>query len=252
MIWTEKTLAWGAGLFLLASGALAVTEDSLSSERDYRVIIDRNPFNLKPPVPPAPPQTNPPAPPKEDVLLTGIASIPSLRAYFMTKPPQGKSPEYYSLGPDESRNGLEVLGIDIRGKSVRVKNSGIESVMTFAANGVKAPSGPAPPPGAPGAVPVNPGAMPGAIPPPLTPGGAVTGATTPTTAGAGRIRTIPSRNLRTPAMMGGTAGAVPGAEVSPVPARPDPDAAVQDALRIELQRRANPDITLPPTPGLPQ
>ena len=55
--------------------------------------------------------------PKDEILLTGITSIGTLHAYFMSKPPQGKQPDFYSLGVDEKRDGLEVLGIDLANKS---------------------------------------------------------------------------------------------------------------------------------------
>ena len=47
-------------------------------------------------------------------------------------------------------------------------------------------------------------------------------------------------------------GMNPAIDVNQPAARPNPDAAVQDALLLELQKRANPNITFPPTPGLPQ
>ena len=148
MIWIEKSLALVAGFCLLTSAAQAISDDAASQERNYRVIIDRNVFGLKPP---PPPPTNAPvvvAPPKDEILLTGITTIGTPRAYFATKAPQGKDPEKYSLGVDERKNALEVLAIDKAG--VRVRNAGLETVMTFASNGVKPPASPTPPPGAPG------------------------------------------------------------------------------------------------------
>ncbi|MFO1502179.1 MAG: hypothetical protein U1G07_28030, partial [Verrucomicrobiota bacterium] len=62
-------------LILLGLGTLvtvsAVVNTPDPQERNYRVIIDRNPFGLKPP---PPPPTNPPTltQPKDEVLLTGI------------------------------------------------------------------------------------------------------------------------------------------------------------------------------------
>lgn len=220
--------------------------DSESPDRNYRVIIDRNPFGLKPPPPPV---TNAPVvtPPKDEILLTGITSIGGLRAYFMTKPPQGKTPEYYSLGPDESKNGLDVIDIDTKNKSVRVRNAGVETLMTFDNSGVKPPPTPSGPAvaatTATGAgVPGLPGAARAGIPAPAV---STTLSTTPSTTAraSGRVRTIPSRNVRTPSVVSPILDAN-----QPPPAEPNPDAAVQDVLIMELQKRVNPDVVFPPTP----
>jgi hypothetical protein len=249
-----------AGLMSL----LVVTADGFANEpgaddRNYRVIVERNPFGLKPP---PPPPTNAPvaAAPKDEILLTGMTSLGGLRAYFQSKAPQGKQPEFYSLGVDEKKDGLEVLAIDLANKSVRVRNGGAESLMTFASNGVKPPATPVAPVMAPG-LPQPPGAMttpggvnvPGGVNraggnaavPPMT-GGAIS-AGTPATTTSGRIRTIPSRNVRTPPAM----QQQPAVDMNQQPVAPDPNAAVQDVLLMELQKRANPDIPFPPTP-LPQ
>jgi hypothetical protein len=259
MISIEKTVAVLASCFLLTPALHAVTD---GFERDYRVIIDRNAFGLKPPPPPA---TNAPVvpPPKEDYFLTGISSIGGVKAYFMSKPsPTKKDPEYYSLGVDEKRDDLEVVGIDLKAQSVRVRSGGIESVMTFASHGVKPPaSAPSVAPGTPGApaagtpglrvsavapggattptARLSPSAIPaagGGVVPQLP--GALSPAVTPATSPASRVRTIPSRNPRAP---------TDPAPVQQVPAM----SAEQEALLMELQRAANPHIDFPPTPMPP-
>lgn len=240
-----------AGL-MLGRTVIAVTSQPNPEERNYRVIIDRNPFGLKPP---PPPPTNPPpvvTQPKEELFITGITSFGIPRAHFMTTvtkpPPVGKVPQYYSLGVDEKMDELEVLDIDVHARSVRVRNAGVETVMTFESNGIKPAAVPATPlPGA--AAGARPGMppIPGAVPPPgaatasLSPGAtAVTAGTRPTTRG-GRVRTIPSRNVRTQP--------VPVAPPQPVAdVEPNPDAAVQDVLIMEVQRQANPDVAFPPIP----
>jgi hypothetical protein len=260
MTWIDRRRAVGviSGL-LLVPAAHAITSDPAPPDRDYRVIIERNPFALKPPPPPA---TNLPAvvQPKDEILLTGITSIGSLRAYFMTKAPQGKNPEYYTLGVDEKKNGLEVLNIDTMARSVRVRNGGVETVMTFAANGVKAPATPLPnaAPGTPGNVQtatITPGA--GANPTHTAPPGLPGMNTAAATGVNGRARSIPSRNSRTPPTLdpgmnmgvgqpnGFNAG---GFEANQQPMRADPNAAVQDVMLMELQKRANPNVVFPPTP----
>jgi hypothetical protein len=255
MIFTERVLILMTSVSALT--AYAVTNETVSEDRNYQVIVERNPFGLKPP--PTPP-TNAPAvtQPKDEIFLTGITSIGGPRAYFMTKAPQGKQPEFFSLSPglDQARNGLEVLAIDLNTRSVRVRSSGSESVMTFAANGIKPPATPTtgqPPPMPGAAMPpgvnlpgagFNPGA--GGIHPGGAQPGAVAGAVTagsPATS-TGRIRTIPSRNMRTPP-------ALPTGEPNPAAAQPNPDAAVQDVLMMELQKRTTPGVPFPPTP-MPQ
>jgi hypothetical protein len=255
----RRVLMLMSGLCWFATAASGVTNEGSAVDRNYRVIVERNPFGLKPP---PPPPTNAPvaAPAKDEVLLTGITSIGSLRAYFMTKAPQAKQPEYFCLGVKDIGHGVEVVDIDPAGKSVRVRNSGVESVMTFAANGVKPPATPATgapgPPGsppAPGMAPL-PGA--GGVPAPGGVHGAATAGvgvgvpgTLPGTAGtvSSRMRTIPSRSLRTPTAALGAGIEMPS--LTP-PAVRDPNAPLQDALMMELQKQANrnPNITFPPTP----
>ena len=103
------------------------------------MIIDRNPFGLRPP-PPVPPQAKAPAPPRDEILLTGITSIGKRRAYFMSLAGPGHTPHYFSMAVGERNGDLEVLSIDPGAKVVRVRNAGVEIGMTFAANGVKPPS----------------------------------------------------------------------------------------------------------------
>jgi hypothetical protein len=123
------------GLTVAAGGALAA--QSTDVLRDYSVIVERNPFGLRPPPPPpkAPLTIQLPA----EILLTGIVSIGKERAYFMTNPRPGKLPSYYSLGIGEEKDGLRVLAIDAETKAVRLERAGVETVMTFQANGVKPP-----------------------------------------------------------------------------------------------------------------
>ncbi|MFO1500311.1 MAG: hypothetical protein U1G07_18315 [Verrucomicrobiota bacterium] len=72
----------------------------------------------------------------------------------------------------------------------------------------------------------------------------------PTTGPGGRVRTIPSRNIRTPAVTPNLGGGLEQPRVQEG-SRPDPNAGAQDLLMLELQKRANPAVEFPPTP-LPQ
>jgi hypothetical protein len=266
-----------SALFVITMARGSSNADN-SRESDYRLIADRNPFGLKPT---PPPQAAAPAPaqsPKSDIKLTGIKFIGSRKAYFMISEPKGKS-EYYSLGEGEAKDGLEVLKIDEGGKSVRIRNGGTETLMTFASHGITvAPGAGAPPPpanagmpgGAPGMIPnqppqnttaynmtVQPGMAPASSPSTVTP-----------------VRTIPPRTLpgaqsMDPAMaarygltpgQGGTvaqfqgAASPPGMTIHATENRQNLSSEEQIIL-LELQRvknqKTNPRAVLPPTPGLP-
>jgi hypothetical protein len=223
----------------------SVASDDSGDERNYRVIVDRNPFGLKP-IPPPPTNAPPVEKSKDEILLTGITSIGGLRAYFMTKAPAGKNPEYYSLGVDEKKDALEVMAIDLTEKSVRVRNAGVESIMTFAANGVKTPATPNATPGAPGATlttTTRPG-VPGASPP--TPGTAgPVGA--PAQSPVSRMRSVPSRTTTVSSNPMLPVGGAP----MPTTGAANYSSPEADLLMMELQRQANPNIQFPPPPIMP-
>ncbi len=264
--WVTLWAVMAAG-FLGAAGTHASVETNRGADTDYRTIIDRNPFGLKPP---PPPQTNAPpatAPPKNDIKLTGFTVFGQKKAYFMATT-AGKQ-EFYTLAAGEGKDGLEVVEIDDTAKSVRVRNGGVETVMTFATHGNAVPNT-APPatPGQPGANPTVTTAfnMPAAPGMPPNPANTVAGGRT----------AIPSRTLRTQTGMaadggmvrtyGGLPGmttmATPGQPVSnmpvitaPAPPNPNNLSGEQQIIMLELQKiatqKANPRIVLPPTPGLP-
>lgn len=259
--------------------AQAWIEAGNTRDNDYRTIIDRNPFGLRP-QPPPPTNVNATAQtPKGDLKLTGITTYGTRKAFFMMADPKGK-PEYYTLGIGEGKDGLEVLEIGEDAKSVKVRNSGIETLMTFTSHGVSAPvTGPAPTPGAPG----NPAVGPGGVPRPPTPANVTTAynmqpipGMAPASGGGtvAPVRTIPSRVPRTDTLTGAsgmdpqmavryglTPGTTPSATpamrtiTAPVPANPNNLSAEQQVLMLELQRmklqKSNPRAVMPPTPGLP-
>lgn len=243
-------------------------------DNDYRTIVDRNPFGLRPPPPPPTNTTAIAQPPKGDLKLTGVTTYGTRKAFFMMSDPKGK-PEYYTLGIGEGKDGLEVLEIGEDAKSVRVRNSGIETLMTFASHGVSAPAtGPAPLPGSPG----NPAGGPG-VPRPTAPANVTTAynmqaipGVPPATGGGtvASVRTIPSRVPRTDVLTGSTGmdprmaarygltpSPTPTMPVITAPASPNPNnlSAEQQVLLLELQRTAiqkrDPRMVMPPTPGLP-
>ena len=197
----------------------------------YGTIVDRNPFALKPPPPPPPqPEATAPPVPMAKVTLTGIvSSFGEPRALFEIIEDGAKgggTPKRPILREGERMGPVEVLGIDIVKNTVRLRNSGVETNVTFpeVAKSGPVPGGPGVPAGSPPTFtppPINvpqPAHNPQASAPTvISPNGAApssgvtlmgnNAAVTPTaTAGLpgalgtstdGGMRTIPSRPLRT-------------------------------------------------------
>lgn len=249
------------GCLILAGTARASIEENNSRETSYRTIVDRNPFGLKPPPPPAPPPSVAP-PPKGDIKLTGITAFGVKKAYFMVADTSkaGKM-DYYSLGVDDKKDGLEVVEIDEVSKSVKIRNGGIETLLTFASHGIAppasaaAPATPVPAPGAPGA--------PGGSAAPIITAGAKN-VVTPAMLAAGNTTITPMRNIPSRSIQGGSSGQyqtggmaqryglgqAPNNPVAQQPAAPQNNLSTEEQiLMLELQKVANPH--LPPTPGLP-
>jgi hypothetical protein len=236
----------------LASPVLWATEDA----NPYGTIVDRNPFGLKPPPPPPPPpETTAPPVPMAKVTLTGLISMfgePRALFEIVEDPAKGGgTPKKPILREGERAGIVEVLAIDVLKNSVRIRNSGVETNMTFEV--VK--SGPAPGgPGIPGAPPTY--TPPTFTPPPLS--AAQPTVISPHNASAGGGVTLvgggstASPNTPLSAIGTSTAGGTPN-----IPARPlrtetasaeglPPMTRDQHALFIEAQRlKGGPP--LPPT-----
>jgi hypothetical protein len=215
-----KRIGCAVACVALATGLVRANVDT----NPYATIVDRNPFGLKPPPPPPPPpeQTAPPVP-MAQVTLTGLLSTfgePRVLLEIIEEPGKGGGT---AKRPPPMREGerlglVEILAIDVVKNVVRLRNSGVETNVTFPV----AKSGPTPGgPGVPGAAP------PAFIPPPMNVphpqasaptvispnnasggggvtlvgggGNAVTPTGVPTALGStdGGMRSIPSRPLRT-------------------------------------------------------
>ena len=219
---TVKWAICAAGALALCSGLGRANVDT----NPYTTIVDRNPFGLKPPPPPPPPpeQTAPPVP-MAKVTLTGLLSTfgePRVLLEIIEDPTKGGgTPKKPILREGERLGPVEVLSIDVVKNTVRLRNSGVETNVTFEV----AKSGPTPGgPGVPGAPPTFTPPPPLNVPQPQNPqasavspnggnpgnnsGVTLMGGTTATTAAAGvpnalgaatdgGMRTIPSRPLRT-------------------------------------------------------
>ena len=224
----------------------------------YETIVERNPFGLKPPPPPADltasvPVT-PPTPPAT-VVLTGITSILSgPRALLEIVPGPGKPMIKPILREGERVESVEVVSINVEKNEVVIRNGTLVTNLTFKV--ASSTPGPATPPGA--LPPVLPG-MPqppahqaaqspfaaaqasrnavmvagGAQPAPVSPNNAVAGFGGVGGNGGGTdasgFRSIPSRNIRSTA---------------PQPELPRD----QQHLLIELNRVANEGRGGPPLP----
>lgn len=263
----EKTLICAAGCIALALAARAAVgpvsppaeketpANTLSSDNPYGAIVERNIFDLHDPPPPK--EEKKETPPPANIKLNGITTIfGNKQALFMVteKAEAGKTATSRSLILAEGqRSGvLEVLEINPKARTARIKNDDIESVINIETNKTAASGGPAPAPTA--------GGMPGAHAPPgavphggFNPGG---GGNLP----ARPVRETPqSTAVPQPAYGGGLAyggGAVaPQQQYQPVPQQqsltPEEQYTLIEAARTQSQAGViDPNLAriLPPTP----
>ncbi len=159
---SEKMVACLLGGLLFSTEVKAVVTDAKGDA--YRVIVDRNVFGLKP----IPVETNappPPQPPATEVKLAGITTIlPTPRAILQWKQPgqpaaHGKpatppgKEESFIMVEGQREGIIEVLEINQKAGSVKIKNAGEPMLLTFETHGVKLPNTP------PSAVPTTPGVV---------------------------------------------------------------------------------------------
>jgi len=253
---------------LLSAVAFSIPS-STDLKENYQSIIERNPFGLKPPPEVKPPTNNVAQPtPKQKIFLTGITSVGYPRipkyAYLKTEEEGKKEANFYSLQEDQGKDGITVLQIDDKNKKVKVRTPEGERVLSFATDGIAAPVGASP---LPGAQPGGPG-----VPMPGQPGGVVQPINTAAvpqpinhtynaangaqagTYGANNLGTrIPSRNVR---IRGGEA-ASPAPVVNPVGGTPQQpqeaplDPAVQYLmLKAQEQHNISQGVPTPPIPPI--
>ncbi|MGV3774618.1 MAG: hypothetical protein ACO1QB_17090 [Verrucomicrobiales bacterium] len=158
---------------MVAGAALESQAVPRNLQEDYQPIVTRNPFDLKPIVVPPPAEPPPkPEPPKakQELYLTGIASVgyPTFpkKAYLVIR--ESGTNLYYSLREDEKRDTLKLLKIndDVRPPTVKVEHNGSEMLLSFNTHSLPSSAGPLPgKPGAPGQ-PGMPQPLPGAGFPP--------------------------------------------------------------------------------------
>ena len=233
-------------------------------ENPYQIIIDRNPFGLRPiPPPPVPPDPTPPPPPPLGVNLTGITTLLGPAKVFLefTDPQTKKVERPPALLAGDTFKAITVVSIDAENNRVQIKNGDAESWLDFEKNGVKAAGGgapaPVPHPGFPGANPAAaavpvPGGVSGAARGALV-GGASAGPTAPYNPGAvSSASGIPPRAVRTDGrgLINDGAPAAPAVGAAP----PAMSAAVAqqiiEARRLQLQQQGNPAAILQPPTAL--
>jgi hypothetical protein len=166
-----KMAVWQVGILLL----LPAVGVAVSDDNPYKSIVSRNPFALVPPPPPPPAQ---PATPPANIKLTGITTMMgNKRALLMVQESGQKTEQSYILREGQREGQIEVLEIDEKAGSVKVKNGDVVSVLSFDKDGIKLAGGPP------------------AAPPPPSAGSSVTPKTVPPTPAQ---RQIPARQLRLP------------------------------------------------------
>jgi hypothetical protein len=218
-------------LWILAGGFVWMARGEVPEvkETPYQLIVERNPFGLKPiPTNAPPPGPGQPggAPVKQNLLLSGIGvDSRGKKAYLVSPATPGKTTNtvYYTLREGDSQGDVKVITIDPKQKTVTVVNAGITSQLDFANNAPPVVGALAAVAGAPGQRPgvagqagVQPmksaavaprGGTPSAVPLPAGGNPAVArvtatpvqpGTMTGADGGAMAARTIPSRNIRTP------------------------------------------------------
>ena len=209
-----------------STGRAAVADNPTAGSappNSYIGITFRNAFGIKPPAPPPPltpvAQVAPPS-----LFLTGMTFVGGVkRAYLVVEKVGGKQSEYLSVEEGYERDSLEVLEIDPRRQSVRVRNVGNEVTLNFKDNGRK-----------PGAAPAGGHGM--AQP-------ASVAASAPTIIGHGGG----PRDYA-----GATSGATPqpASAASPGPASPQP-AFQRGGVNLGGGNPQRPSVPVPPVPVLP-
>lgn len=184
----------------------AVLAEEAKPLDNYRSIIDRNPFGLKPPPPPVevkPAEAPPPVEKKTEFYLTGISSIgfpkQPMRAYLLNKDNSKKDydEKFYTLVVGEKHGDVSLKEIDRKGRKVKIAYRGEDIWLSMKDNAPPTPAG-GPPAvaGVPGATAAMAG-PPGSIP---LPGGVQHTAAMPAPVATGANA---NPNRRTPRTMGG-------------------------------------------------
>ena len=134
----RRTLFCVLGCYLFFIGANPVV--AVAADNPYVKIVDRNVFGLKPPAPPPSPESLRPPPPK--ITLTGITTIGGVKRVLMrvplpARPPEPAKEESFMMTEGQRDGEIEVLEIDERTGTVRIKNYGSEMTLNLDKDGAK-------------------------------------------------------------------------------------------------------------------
>ncbi len=154
------------GTLTVLFGAIVVAGFSLGAfadvkENPYQVIIDRNPFNLRP-IPPPPTvvvvETNAPPLPPPEIKLTGISTLSGApKVFLQVEDKQTKKASFPPpLAVGDNHFEISIVSIDVENNTVRIRNGDAETTLDFDKNGVKAAAIAATPVPNPGVIPFNP------------------------------------------------------------------------------------------------
>ncbi len=125
----------------------------------FRPISARNAFGIKEPaLPPPPLPETPPTPPPvpSNVTLTGFSLWQGRKkVYLQISAPGAKAPAYRDMEEGDVQDDVEILSIDEKHETAKIRNAGQEFTLNFKDNGAKSSANPGPgqAPGAPGVIP---------------------------------------------------------------------------------------------------
>lgn len=124
---------------VIARGGLSSADTPSEIRRNYQVIIERNPFGLRPTAPPVPATNAAVRTPETELILTGIVTLGLSRWAFFVADDRVQPPYPFGLRVGEEDRGVRVLAIHPHSKSVELLNNGEYVMLSFESHGVKDP-----------------------------------------------------------------------------------------------------------------
>ena len=122
---TSAICLLGAGW--LASSMPADGQDS--RDNSHRGIVGHNSFDMKPVSAAAAQDARTPPP---EIILNGIMTAFGNRsALFKVKPPQAAGKQFFFLSEGERAGGIELLSVDVRASTIKVRNHGVIQVIAL-------------------------------------------------------------------------------------------------------------------------
>jgi type II secretory pathway component PulC len=125
-------------LALVAAARADVQNNVAEPARRYQSIVKRNAFGLVPALSNTPlvvPKPQPQAP--SDLKLSGLAASSSRKAAYLMWEERGKPPRYFTLSEGQKEDDLEAVAIDVVAETVRLRQQGMEFLLSLKANGIK-------------------------------------------------------------------------------------------------------------------